>query len=128
MFGIQRTGSPSGLSTRLLYQQLEKVATMSEQHEDDDLPMFARGIAGPLGKLDIPAKTKIDEKTNELWLQLCAMQGVDTSSELRDFIYARVYGKTYRQMALEKATHDAKRTEALASFIGTFRGPESEGR
>lgn len=96
--------------------------------EDDDLPMFARGIAGPLGKLEVTVKTKIDEKTQELWLQECAMQGVDTSSELRDFIYLRVYGKTYRQMCLEKANHDAKRTATLAGLIGHSWGPESDKR
>jgi len=99
---------------------------MQDLPQDDDLPMFARGITGPLGKLDIPAKTKIDERTHELWLQQCAMQGVDTSSVLRDFIYASVYGKTYRQMVLEKATHEAKRIEALTNFIGSFRAPESK--
>ena len=98
----------------------------THKHEDDDLPMFARGIAGPLGKLETPAKTKIDEKTHELWLQQCNLAGVDTSSVLRDFIYASVYGKTYRQMVMEKATHEAKRIEALRSFIGAFRDPESK--
>lgn len=99
---------------------------MQTPQEEDDLPLFARGIAGPLGKLDIPAKTKIDEKTHELWLQQCAMQGVDTSAELRDYIYARVYGKTYRQMVLEKANHDAKRIATLAGLIGHFGAPESD--
>lgn len=95
--------------------------------EEDELPMFARGIAGPLGKLDIPAKTKIDEKTFELWRQQCSLHGVDTSSALRDFIYASVYGKTYRQMVLDKANHEAKRIETLASVIGLFGAPESRG-
>ncbi|QXW17443.1 hypothetical protein KXJ72_11385 [Comamonas aquatica] len=99
---------------------------MQDLQQDDDLPMFARGIAGPLGKLDIPAKTKIDEKTHELWLQQCALQGVDTSSVLRDFIYASVYGKTYSQMVLDKANHDAKRIATLTGLIGHFGAPESD--
>lgn len=95
--------------------------------EGDDMPMFARGIAGPLGKLDTPAKTKIDAHTHELFLQHCAMRGTDISAELRDCIYALVHGKTYRQMVLEKVNHDAKRTEALMKLIGPFKGPESSG-
>lgn len=94
-------------------------------HHDDGLPMFARGIAGPLGKLDVPAKTKIDEQTHDLWLQDCALRGTDTSAALRDFIYATVYGKTYQQMVLEKVNHDAKRIETLARVIGPFGVPQS---
>lgn len=97
------------------------------RQEEDDLPMFARGIAGPLGKLDTPAKTKIDAYTHELFLQYCAMRGTDTSSELRDCIYALVHGKTYRQMVLEKVNHHAKRTETLLKLIGPFEVPESTG-
>lgn len=100
----------------------------SADQEDDDLPMFARGIAGPLGKLEVTAKTKIDEKTHELWLQHCSMRGVDTSSVLRDFIYASVYGKTYSQMVLDKANHDAKRIATLTGLIGHSWGPESDKR
>lgn len=103
---------------------------MSEQpafpQDDDDLPMFARGIAGPLGKLDIPAKTKIDEKTFDLWLQQCRLNSTDTSNALRDFIYASVYGKTYQQMVLEKANHEAKRISTLQGLIGAYRAPESD--
>ena len=94
-------------------------------HHDDDLPMFARGIAGPLGKLDVPAKTKIDEQTHDLWRQYRALRGTDTSAVLRDFIYASVYGKTYQQMVLDKVNHDAKRIETLARVIGPFGGPQS---
>lgn len=95
--------------------------------EGDDMPMFARGIAGPLGKLDFPAKTKIDSHTGELFLQYCALRRTDTSAELRDCIYALVHGKTYRQMVLEKVNHDAKRTETMLKLIGHFGGPESKG-
>lgn len=99
------------------------------QHRTDvcDPPMFARGIAGPLGKLDLDAKTKLDENTHRLYLQLCAMCQTDVSNDLRDYIYLRVYGKTFRQMALEKSNHDADRTKALAQLIGSFQGPESGG-
>ena len=80
---------------------------------------------GPLGKLDVPAKTKIDEQTHDLWLRECALRGTDTSAVLRDFIYASVYGKTYQQMVLDKVNHDAKRIETLARVIGPFGGPQS---
>lgn len=95
--------------------------------EGDDMPMFARGIAGPLGKLDFPAKTKIDSHTGELFLQYCVLRRTDTSAELRDCIYALVHGKTYRQMVLEKVNHDANRTETMLKLIGHFGGPESNG-
>lgn len=90
-------------------------------------PAFARGIAGPLGKLTCDAKTKIDEITQELWLQKCAASGQDTAGVLRDCIYVFVHGKTYRQMVLEKINHDAKRIEALARLIGPFEAPEFLG-
>ena len=65
-------------------------------HHDDDLPMFARGIAGPLGKLDVPAKTKIDEQTHDLWRQYCALRGTDTSAVLRDTSTQSTAGKKAR--------------------------------
>lgn len=96
---------------------------------DDPAPMFARGIAGPLGKLTCDAKTKIDEITHELWLQHCSQRGQDTAGVLRDCIYALVHGKTYRQMVVEKINHDDKRIGALAQLIGQFGVPEiMEGR
>lgn len=102
---------------------------MEHLPQDDDLPMFARGIAGPLGKLDTPAKTKVDAYTHELFLQYCALNGTDTSAELRDFIYLRVHGKTYRQMVMEKLNHDANRMETLRKLIGPFRGlSDDEGQ
>jgi hypothetical protein len=51
-------------------------------------PMFARGIAGPLGKLICAVKTKIDDVTYSLWLQHCAARGLDTACVHRDCIYA----------------------------------------
>ena len=92
-----------------------------------DVPVFARGIAGPLGKLTCDAKTKIDEVTYELWLQQCSARGQDTASALRDCIYALVHGKTYRQMVLEKINHDAKRIDAMTQLIGPFGVPELLG-
>ena len=98
-----------------------------ETHAENDAPLFARGIAGPLGKLTCDAKTKIDEVTNELWLQQCSARGQDTASALRDCIYALVHGKTYRQMVLEKINHEAKRIDAMAQLIGPFGAPEFMG-
>lgn len=94
---------------------------------DDELPAFARGIAGPLGKLEHDLKTKVDEHTHRLFLQHCAMRGSDPSTVLRDCAYALVHGKTYGQMVVEKLSHDADRTEALVKLISPFQGPESNG-
>ena len=94
---------------------------------EDHAPMFARGIAGPLGKLTCDAKTKIDEVTYDLWLQHCSARGLDTAGVLRDCIYALVHGKTYRQMVLEKINHDAKRIDAMTQLIGPFGAPELLG-
>ncbi|WP_053282271.1 hypothetical protein [Comamonas testosteroni] len=55
----------------------------AEQLAGDDLPpMFARGIAGPLGKLICAVKTKIDDVTYGLWLQYCAARGLDTREQI----------------------------------------------
>lgn len=94
---------------------------------EDQTPMFARGIAGPLGKLICAVKTKIDDVTYGLWLQYCAARGLDTACVLRDCIYALVHGKTYRQMVLEKMNHEAKRIDAMAQLIGPFGAPEFPG-
>lgn len=94
---------------------------------DESPPMFARGIAGPLGKLICAVKTKIDDVTYGLWLQYCAACGLDTACVLRDCIYALVHGKTYRQMVMEKMNHEANRIDAMAQLIGPFGGPESMG-
>lgn len=85
----------AGLAPEQAHRLFEHVQGQLEE-EGSDVPLFARGIAGPLGKLDTPAKTKIDAHTHELFLQHCAMRGTDTSAELRDCIYALVHGKTYR--------------------------------
>jgi hypothetical protein len=95
--------------------------------DNDDTPMHARGIAGPLGKLISEAKTKIDPITEELWLQHCANINSDTATLLRDFIYATVHKKTYRQMVVDKISHEAKSIDALAKLIGSFEAPESGG-
>lgn len=117
----------SGLDPQQVLKIFEHV--QGELLDDgDNMPMFARGIAGPLGKLDTPLKTKIDAHTAELFLQHCALRGTDTSAELRDCTYALVHGKTYKQMVMEKVIHDAKRTETMLKLIGPFGGPESNGR
>lgn len=109
-------------------EQAERVlAHVQSQFLIEDEPMFARGIAGPLGKLDIQLKTKVDEATADLFLRHCGQQATDTSMVLRDCVYALVYGKTYRQMVVEKVNHDAQRTEALAKLIGPFGAPEFGG-
>lgn len=97
------------------------------EHDDGDTH-FSRGIAGPLGKLDCVLKTKVDEHTNTLFLQQCAMQRTDASRQIRNCIYALTHGKSYDQMVMEKVNHDAQRTEALAKLIGSFGGPESGGQ
>ncbi len=94
---------------------------------DDSTPAFSRGIAGPLGKLDTSLRTKVDETTADQFLHHCAHQGTDTSTLLRDCVYALVYGRTYRQMVVERINHDAKRTEALAKLIAPFGSPEFGG-
>lgn len=96
-------------------------------HTQNELPNFARGIAGPLGKLEHPVKTKIDEHTHALFLQHCAIRRTDTANVLRDCIYALVHGKTYGQMVVEKITHEAKFAESLMKLIGPFGDPESMG-
>lgn len=102
-----------------------------EEHldsEDDQGPVFSRGIAGPLGKLEHPLKTKVDEHTHALFLRQCAMQNTDASNELRNCVYAIVHGKSYDQMVIEKLSHAVQRTEALTKLIGSFGAPESEAR
>ena len=100
---------------------------IAQMSGEEPAPLFARCIAGPLGKLTCDAKTKIDELTHELWLQHCSQRGQDTAGVLRDCIYVLVHGKSYRQMVVEKINHDDKRIEALAQLIGPFGAPESMG-
>ncbi|UBB15452.1 hypothetical protein [Comamonas odontotermitis] len=95
--------------------------------DHDEIPMLARGIAGPLGKLTEEAKTKIDPVTQELWLQYCASIRTDTASLLRDFIYMTVHKRSYRQLVLDKSNHEAKCIEALTKLIGSIEAPESGG-
>jgi len=103
------------------------LAKVQDQLYADDAPVFARGIAGPLGKLDYQLKTKVDEHTHTLFLQQCALQRTDSSNQIRNCVYALVHGKSYDQMVVERLSHDAKRTDALAKLIGPFGGPEFAG-
>ncbi|RYF63129.1 MAG: hypothetical protein EOO29_44715 [Comamonadaceae bacterium] len=95
--------------------------------EEGDGPRFSRGIAGPLGKLEHALKTKVDEHTHTLFLQQCSMQSTDASNQLRNCVYALVHGRSYDQMVVEKLSHEAQRTQALAKLIGPFGGPEFDG-
>lgn len=92
--------------------------------ENDETPMFARGIAGPLGKLTRDMKTKVDEHTEYLFRRDCALSGTDVATVMRDFIYMRCYSKTYRGMVAEKLQHEIDRTGALHALKGPFEGPE----
>lgn len=87
--------------------------------------MFARGIVGPLGKLDRPLSTKVDEITDARFRRECAINGTDPAGMLRDFVYRVVHGKTYRQMVAEKLIHEDERIGATAALIGAFGKPES---
>ncbi len=114
----------------LSHDQAERVLAHVQHQLDaqqDSPPVFARGIAGPLGKLDREIKARIDEHTHTLFLQQCALSNTDASSALRDCVYALVHGKTYGQMVVEKINHDAQRTHALAKLIGPFGATESNG-
>lgn len=93
--------------------------------EGDADVMFARGIAGPLGKLDCPLSTKVDEITNDRFRRECALNGTDPAGMLRDFAYRVAHGKTYRQMVAEKLIHEDERMAATRSLIGSFGMPES---
>lgn len=100
---------------------------MTHEIDQDETPMNSRTIAGPLGKLDCEMKTKVDEHTQALFLQICRMRGSNSASVQRDCIYAIVHGKTYSQMLAEKMNHEAERTAALAKLIGPFGAPELMG-
>lgn len=95
--------------------------------DHEEIPAFARGISGPLGKLTEEQKTKIDPITVELWQKHCANTRTKPAELLRDFIYLTVHRKTYRQLVLEKSEHEAQCIEALTKLIGSFEAPESEG-
>ena len=92
--------------------------------DQDQEPAFARGIAGPLGKLTEDLKTKVDEATDKVFRQHCALSGTDASTLLRDFVYLTCYGKTWRAMAAEKLIHDEQRIDALRTLTGPFEGLE----
>ena len=95
---------------------------------DDQTPMFARGIAGPFGKLDTPAKTWLDSRTDELFRQKAAARKQDSSSAQRDCMYAWVHGKTYTLMVAEKALHDANAMDIREQMAVPFEGREFGGR
>lgn len=99
---------------------------MQQNNSVDELPMYARGIAGPLGKLECDLKTKVDEHTYAQFRRHCAMLGLDASTVLRDCVYALVYQRTYSQMVADKLIHEADRIGALTKLIGPFQSPDVE--
>ena len=94
----------ANLSTDQVALILGQVQRRLAEPEDGiaELPMFSRGIAGPLGKLEHSLKTKVDEHTHALFLRQCALRNTDASSDLRDCVYLMVHGKSYRAMVVEK--------------------------
>lgn len=92
--------------------------------QDDDDAAFARPIIGALGKLTEDLKTKVDERTLEVFQHQCSLSGTSPAGLLRDFVYLTCYGKTYRAMAAEKLMHDQERSEALRVLTGRIEGPE----
>jgi len=110
-------------------EQAERVLARVQDQLDEaaGMPMFARGIAGPLGKLDFQLKTKVDEATAEQFRRDCVLKGTDTSAELRDAIYVLTWKRSYRQMVAEKLMHDDQSASRLQSLIGPFGAPESGG-
>ena len=95
--------------------------------QDNDGLNFSRGIRGPLGKLEVDEKTKLDEHTAKLWAKQCALRGQERSVVQRDLIYLAVYGKTWSQMAADSMIHAAERNAAIAKLLGPIEGPEFEG-
>lgn len=95
--------------------------------DPQDEPAFSRGIVGPLGKLTEDLKTKVDEATDQVFRQHCAMSATDPSTLLRDFVYLTCYGKTWRAMVAEKLMHEDKRSEAMRKLAGPFQGLELQG-
>ncbi|QPS81656.1 hypothetical protein I6G47_00800 [Delftia lacustris] len=110
-------------------EQAERVLARVQDQLDEDAgaPMFARGIAGPLGKLDIQLKTKVDESTAEQFRRNCVLKGTDTSTVLRDAIYVMTWERSYRQMVAEKLMHEEQSASRLQSLIGPFGAPEFGG-
>lgn len=95
---------------------------------DNFTPMFARGIAGPFGKLDTPIKTWIDSHTDALFRNIAAARQQDVSSAQRDCIYAVVHKKTYTLMVAERALHDANAMDIREQMAVPFAGREFGGR
>ncbi len=94
---------------------------------DDQTPMFARGIVGPLGKVDHELKTKVDEVTYHRFRRSCVLLQTDSSARLRDAVYALEWGKSYRQMVMEKVRHEDEHTDGLLALVGHIRAPEFLG-
>ncbi|WP_314972851.1 hypothetical protein [Comamonas testosteroni] len=95
---------------------------------DEHTPMFARGIAGPLGKLDHELKTKVDEVTFHRFRKSCALMDIDTSARIRDAIYVLEWKKPYWQMVAEKRSHEAEHSQGLQALVGHIQAPEFGGR
>lgn len=109
-------------------EQAERVLEhVQQQFDTDEAPMFARGIAGPLGKLEFQLKTKVDETTAEQFRRDCVLKGTDTSTELRDAVYVLTWKRSYRQMVAEKWLHEEQSASRLQSLIGPFGAPEFGG-
>ncbi|MEQ6475122.1 hypothetical protein [Comamonas sp. wu1-DMT] len=95
---------------------------------DEHTPMFARGIAAPLGKLDHELKTKVDEVTFHRFRRSCALLELDTSARIRDAIYVLEWKKPYRQMVAEKMLHEDEHSQGLLALVGHVQAPEFGGR
>lgn len=80
---------------------LEALQDEQRQVAETERPLYARGVAGPLGKLVCDLKTKVDEHTDNLFRSHCAMVDSDSSAVLRDCVYALVHKRTYSQMVAE---------------------------
>lgn len=112
------------------YEQAERVLAHVQQELDEaeGTAMFARGIAGPNGKLNVCLKTWLDEGTAELFRRIAAARKQDASACNRDGIYLIVHGKTYTVMVAEKALHDADAMDIRANLTGPFAALEFGGR
>lgn len=112
------------------YDQAERVLAHVQEELDaaEGSAMFARGIAGPNGKLSVCLKTWLDEGTAELFRRIAAARKQDASACNRDGIYLIVHGKTYTVMVAEKALHDADAMDIRANLTGPFAALEFGGR
>ena len=115
-------GLPAEDAQEVLDHATEKVDA------EDHTPMFARGIAGPFGKLDYPIKTWIDTHTAELFRQMAAARKQDSSAALRDCVYVWAHSKTYTLMVAEKAFHEANAMDIREQMAVPFAGREFGGR